>query len=59
MAERGVLILDNSDRENYKEGIEFVLNNGFRQLPLRGLAPIVNCICETSIFYRDKNCLGL
>lgn len=58
-AEDGVVILDNSDREDYKEGIEFMLSSGFKQLPIRGLAPIVNYICETSFFYRDRNCLGL
>lgn len=59
VSEFGVLILDNSDRDDYKDGIEFMLSSGFKQLPLRGLAPIVNYISETSIFYRDQNCLGL
>lgn len=59
LAEDGILILDNSDREEYKEGVNFLLDNGFKQLPLRGLAPIVTYISETSIFYRNFNCLNL
>lgn len=59
LTENGILILDNSDREEYKEGVNFLLANGFKQLPLRGLAPIITYISETSIFYRNLNCLNL
>lgn len=55
----GIIVLDNSDRDEYKEGIELLKQQGFRQLRLRGLAPLITYITQTSIFYRDGNCLGL
>lgn len=59
LSDTGVIILDNSDRSDYQEGIVFLRKNGFKQLPLRGLAPIVTYISETSIFYRSNNCLDI
>ncbi|BCT35692.1 hypothetical protein [Pseudomonas protegens] len=59
IAEDGVILLDNSDREEYQEGIDFLISNGYRKLEFRGLAPIVTYISETSIFYKSGNCLGL
>lgn len=59
LSEDGVIILDNSDRENYQEGIEFLKQHGYKQLPLKGLAPIINYISETSVFYRHNNCLDI
>ncbi|NBF03289.1 FkbM family methyltransferase [Pseudomonas sp. Fl5BN2] len=59
IANDGVILLDNSDRDEYKEGIDFLLNHGYRKLEFRGLAPIVTYISETSIFYKPDNCLGL
>ncbi|KAF0811510.1 hypothetical protein IGB42_04042 [Andreprevotia sp. IGB-42] len=55
----GIVILDNSDRKNYGDALEVLADSGFRQLPFTGLAPITPHISETSIFYRDQNCLGL
>jgi hypothetical protein len=55
----GVIILDNSDRSDYKPGIDHLLSAGFRQLPLVGLAPGLTDATETSIFYRPGNVLGL
>ncbi|MBA4108366.1 MAG: FkbM family methyltransferase [Leptothrix sp. (in: Bacteria)] len=55
----GVIVLDNSDRAEYQEGIELLKAQGFRQLRLRGMAPLITYISQTSIFYRDGNCLGL
>jgi hypothetical protein len=55
----GVVILDNSDRPEYSEGIEFLLVNGFKRLEFVGPCPIVNYKSETSIFYRDENVFGI
>lgn len=55
----GVIVLDNSDRPAYQEGIDLLKSRSFRQLRLRGMAPLITYISETSIFYRDGNCLGL
>lgn len=55
----GVIIWDNSDRDCYKKGMQELRDKGFRQLSFVGLAPICAWKCETSVFYRDGNCLGI
>ncbi|HET6513953.1 MAG TPA: hypothetical protein VFG09_02250 [Thermodesulfovibrionales bacterium] len=55
----GVIIWDNSDREEYSEGYQFLLENGFRKIEFIGLAPICPFKAETAIFYRTNNCLGI
>jgi precorrin-6B methylase 2 len=55
----GVIVWDNSDQEEYEQGYQFLLNNGFKKIEFVGLAPIVNWKAETGIFYRQDNCLGL
>jgi hypothetical protein len=55
--EQGVLVLDNSEREEYKEGIDFLLAKGFKKIDFWGIAPgLVNFGC-TTVFYRKENCL--
>ena len=55
----GVVILDNSERPEYTEGIVFMKANGFRSIEFVGLSPIVNIKNQTTIFYRDDNVLGI
>lgn len=59
LTDRGVVILDNSDRENYRPGIALLEQAGFRHLDLSGLIPVVPWKGQTSIFYRAGNCLGI
>jgi hypothetical protein len=59
LVERGVLIWDNTDRFRYKEGIDFLINSGFKHLDFAGDGPINAFRSCTSIFYRDHNCLGI
>jgi hypothetical protein len=59
LSKRGVIIFDNSDRERYDEGLVFLRENGFRQIPFSGLVPGVCSKNETSIFYRDGNIFKL
>jgi hypothetical protein len=59
LSDAGVIVLDNSDRQEYQEAIRFLANQGFKQLPLRGLAPMIYSVSETSLFYRPDNVLGL
>ncbi len=37
----GVIIWDNSDREKYQEGYQFLKDNGFRKLDFKGIGPII------------------
>lgn len=55
----GVMILDDSERENYQEARDFLLENGFREIPFTGISPGYFFKKATSIFYKSNNCLGI
>lgn len=55
----GLIIWDNSDREEYEIGYSYLMDNGFRRLDFEGHGPINTYIWCTSIFYRDNNCFGI
>jgi hypothetical protein len=55
----GVIVWDDTDRERYQDGIHALRAHGFRQIEFRGFAPVEFVLHETSIFYRDGNCLGI
>jgi precorrin-6B methylase 2 len=55
----GVILWDNTDREQYRPGFELLRDQGFRRVDFVGMTPINLFECSTSIFYRDRNCLGL
>jgi len=59
LKENGVVIWDNSDRDEYKEGYDFLLNNGFKRLDFWSLGPINPYAWCTSFFYKTNNCLNL
>jgi len=55
----GVILWDDTDREYYQAGCEYLRSQGFRRVDFSGLGPMVMFECMTSLFYRDGNCLGL
>jgi predicted O-methyltransferase YrrM len=55
----GVVVWDNSDREEYREGYDFLSANGFRRVDFSGMGPINANGWMTSVFYRPDNCLGI
>ena len=55
----GVIVWDDTDRSQYREGIEFLHAEGFRSVEFVGMTPAATHAHETTIFYRDGNCLGL
>ena len=57
--EDGVIVLDDSERENYKNGIELLINKGFKKLDFWGISPGTFYKKCTTIFYRNNNCLGI
>ena len=60
LSERGVIIWDNSEREYYRGGYEFLAENGFKPpLNFYGLGPINTEEWCTSVFYKGGNCLGI
>ncbi len=59
ISENGVIILDDSEREEYSEGIEFLKKNGFKRLDFWGISAGFMHQKATTIFYRELNCLSL
>lgn len=55
----GIIIWDNSDRPEYKEGYDFLKQHGFGKIEFIGLVPAIIQKGETGIFYRDKNCFSI
>ena len=57
---KSVVILDDSHRDKYKEGVSFLLSLGFAVLNFKGLKPLGYKIDQTSLFYKPgNNCLEL
>ena len=59
LKDNGIILWDNSDRDAYSEGYQYLLENGFKRLDLYGCGPIGNYGWCTTIFYRNDNCLGI
>ena len=59
LTDDGVIVWDNTEREEYRTGIEAVMQRGFRRIDFEGLAPITPKLARTTILYRDGNCLGI
>jgi hypothetical protein len=49
----GLIVLDDSEREKYKEGIEFLRNNNFKQIDFWGISPAYFQEKCTSIFFKE------
>jgi hypothetical protein len=55
----GVIVWDNTERESYLPGVQFLRDHGFRQIDFVGMGPIVSNGWQTTVFYRPLNCLGI
>lgn len=55
----GVVIWDNSEREKYRPGFEFLRDAGFRRIDFWGMGPIYAVLWCTTVFYRQNNCFGI
>jgi len=59
LSTKGVVILDDSERSEYKYAYDFLVKNGFKFIDFTGISPgCFNKKC-TTIFYRNGNCLGI
>jgi len=59
LKEGGIIILDNSNRMEYKKIYDMLKANNFRWIDFWGVAPgsiKINC---TTIFYKSSNCLSI
>ena len=59
LKESGVIVLDDSERESYKEGIDFILSHGFKKNDFWGISPGLFYKKNTTIFYKTVNCLEI
>lgn len=59
LSERGVILLDDAQRERYAPAIDHARGLGFRALPLEGAKPLGNRVRRTVLLYRPGNCLGV
>lgn len=59
LTDDGVLILDNSERPFYQKAKDLMAERGFRRIDFYGMAPIVSHETCSTVFYRDRNCLGI
>jgi len=59
VSERGVILLDDSDRAEYVEAFTLAAAAGFRKLSLLGHKSGSAGLHWSTIFYRDRNCLGI
>lgn len=53
----GIIILDNSERKIYEDGINYLLNHEFKKLDFYGMSPIGARTSCTSVFYKKNNCI--
>ena len=59
LTKRGVVILDNSDRDKYAKAFDFFNKKGFRELTIGGLVVSHYMKSSTTIFYKNDNCLKI
>lgn len=59
LSERGVVLLDDSQRDRYQECIAYAKANGFRAIDFEGFRAPKSGIDRTTIFYRNANCLKI
>ena len=55
----GIVIWDDSSRDSYSDSFNKLKSMGFKRLAFEGLKPGDRSVDETSIFYRNNNCIGL
>ena len=59
LAPNGVLILDDSNREDYIPIWDFYKENGYKEITFKGLKPTGFAEYHSTIFYKPNNCLNL
>lgn len=59
LKEGGIVILDDSEREQYSLAFKLFKENGFKEISFNGIAPGLFHTKCTTIFYKINNCLGI
>ncbi|MBY6800475.1 hypothetical protein EXM98_14130 [Clostridium botulinum] len=55
----GIIIWDDTLRDEYNEGYNYLKANGFKELKIKDIGPNRITENQTTIFYRNKNCFGI
>jgi hypothetical protein len=55
----GVIVLDDSERSEYKAGTDFLIEKGFKRIDFWGISPGLFYKKATSVFYRPDNTLHI
>ena len=56
---KGIIIWDDSNMLDFAEAYAIASKLGFRELSFSGMVPAIFIPSQTSILYRDHNCLGI
>jgi len=59
ITDNGIIILDDSERNEYIDGIKFLLEKGMKRLDFSGIAPGVFFRKRTTFFYRERNVFNI
>ncbi len=57
--ESGVVFFDNANLQIYVNGVNYLHENGFKQIDFWGISPVTPHATCTSVFYRTNNCLNI
>jgi len=55
----GVIVLDDSHRPKYSEGINFLLSCGFKKNDFSGMKPASVYSHQATVFYKSENCFNI
>jgi hypothetical protein len=59
LTEKGVIVLDDSERLAYNDARLLLKQAGFKELSFSGISPGLFYLKATSVFYRPDNCLSI
>ncbi len=59
LSDKGVVVLDDSERTKYNDARIFFNKEGFKELSFSGISPGLFYRKSTSVFYKPENCLGI
>jgi len=57
--DHAVIVLDNSNREEYKPAWDQLRGSGYKHVRFKGMAPLLRNQTVTAVFYKENNCLDL
>jgi hypothetical protein len=59
LSKSGVVLWDNTNEEDDRDGHDFMERQGFRRIDFWGFGPLMAMEWCTTVFYRPDNCLGI